>query len=251
MNDDNDERPRDLDLDAHRFVEKDEREEESVLVHVAGGTFISLTHSSATGASRKQRARQQLWRATRIFALLLAFIYIVQVTYCSSAGSSTACSWDLFPLVFPTLFSVGWFSIAAWFCVLFVLVAQRTSIWDCFVKYGYQYHMFDYKEETIVQRTTWTANQIAHEIRRSVGNNIARLADRTRWAFRFFQFVLMRFRLVLVTLLFCMGMILIGATVTFVALSSRVVIGIAIRFWLQFRFAVKPTIWLGCTILHF
>jgi hypothetical protein len=270
MNDDDGDRPRDLDLDAHRFVEKNEKEEEEeiVLVHKAGGTVVSLTHSTTTGTSGKQRARQQYLRRTRIFTFLLSFIYIVEITYCPSTGGSTAASCDRFPFALLTFLSCGWISPAEWFCFLIVLFKKRSSIWNSFVKYGYQYHIFDYKivqrttrianqiasiwntfvkhifDYKIVQQTTRIVNQIAKKIRRSVGTHTSRLVRKTLRAFRYFLFVL-------INLLLFMGLLLLGATVTFVVLSVQAVLEIAIRVLLRFQFAIKPTVWLVCTILHF
>jgi hypothetical protein len=140
-------------------------------VRMDGNTrmIISLTHSTSTNdADRKERARQQAWRGIRTFGLFLALIYMLEEEFCSGIGSSTARSCDRFPFALLTFFSCWGDSLAEWFCVLFVLVtlrtllvtvkvayvcyraeqiAQRTSMWDYFVKYGYRHHVFDYKKK--------------------------------------------------------------------------------------------------------
>jgi hypothetical protein len=292
MNDETDEngtRPRDF--DAHRFVKSNENENENELglVRMVGGTlkFVSLTHytTNATCTSTEQRALQLMWRGTRIFGLLLAFMYIVEVTYCSSARSSTSTtrSCDRFPFALITFCSCLGVSLTECYCILFVLVTLRTlvvtakdgylyyreeqmaertiSTWDYFVKYWYQQHVFDYKEETIVQRATRIANKIAQEIWRSAQKPIFLLMLRALQAFRvfesvlrFFRSVLWFFRFVLNTLFFFMSVILVGVTVAttvFLVFSVRIVLGITILAMLQFQIAIEPTVWLVCKILHF
>jgi hypothetical protein len=226
----NDENGMPQDLDVHLSVETNEKGEETILVRMDGGVGmdITLTHSTPSDRSRKA------WRGIRTFGLFLALIYMLEEEYCSGTGSSTARSCDRFPFTLLIFFSCLGDSLAEWFCVLFLLVtlrtllvtakveyihyraeqkAQRTSFWDNFVKYGYQHHVFDNNEETIVHRTTRIANQITQEIWRSARKNTFVLVLRTLPFLAVFRFVLVLLFCMLGTLLGFMGIILFGVLV--------------------------------------
>lgn len=268
MNDENGMRPRDLEV--HFVLMKNEKD--IALVRMADGT-VTVTpltpDSSTTVTTSKQRARQQIWRWSRIVGLLLAFIYIMEVKYCSGAGSSTDQRCDRFPFALLTIFSCLEISLAEWFCVLCVLVtlrtvlatakaeylcyrvdqiAQRTIGWDYLVKYGYRH-----------QRTTRVANLIAQEIRRSVREDTFVLVRRALIVFFIFQFVLQLFLHVfqfVLQLFLCElcagyhGYDLARLAFTFVVISSRVVLEMAVRVMGQYQFALEPNFWLVYRILH-
>jgi membrane-anchored protein YejM (alkaline phosphatase superfamily) len=126
-------------------------------------------------------------------------------------------------------------------------IVQRNSGWDYFVKYGHRHRLFDKnkKEETIVQRTTRIAKQIAQKIRRSVRVNTFLLVKRT----------LVVFRAVLMVLFLITHMILFVVIPLFLGTAIRGMLGvvllITIRLVLQFQFFLKPTVWLVYKILHF
>jgi hypothetical protein len=79
--DENDTRPRDL--DAHRFVEKNEND---------GDSGSENDSDSENGSEEEeeiilvlislQRAEKQAWRGSVIFGLLLVFNYVLEVTLC-------------------------------------------------------------------------------------------------------------------------------------------------------------------------
>jgi hypothetical protein len=293
MNDENGMRPWDLGVDIS--IEKNNKGEDIVVVRTMHGVtrmVISFTRSTSSDAST--------WRGIRTFGVFLALIYMLEEEYCSDVGSSTARSCDRFPFALLTFFSCLGDSLVEWFCVLFALVtlrtflvmakveylcyraeqiAHRTSMWDYFVKYGYRHHLFDKskQEETIVQRTTRIANQIAQEIWRSVRENTFVLVERVLPFFWVFRFVLRLTFCVLGTLLAFTGMImfwaiavflayllgvLYGAILVFVGISDwvlnaairgmlGVVLLITLRGLLQFQFFINLTISLVHKILHF
>jgi hypothetical protein len=268
-------------LNVEFSFEENEKGEDILLVQMDGGPDIHITFTQSTPDDKRRKA----WRGIRTIGLFLATIYMLEEEYCSSTGTSTVRSCDRFPFALLTLFSCFGDSLAEWFCILFVLVtlrtllvtakveylcyreeqiAQRLSVWDYFVKYGYQRHEFDKnkKEETIGQRTIRIAKHIAQEIWRSVIENTFMLVTRILPFLTVFRFLLRFLFCMLATLLVFMGMILFGAIVAFGAFlvgvlgtaiqgMLGVVLLIAIRVVLQFQFFIKPTISLVFKILHF
>jgi hypothetical protein len=280
MNDENGMRPWDLGVDIS--IEKNNKGEDIVVVRTMHGVtrmVISFTRSTSSDAST--------WRGIRTFGVFLALTYMLEEEYCSDVGSSTARSCDRFPFALITFFSLFGDSLVEWFCILFALVAlrtllvtakveylcyraeqiaQHTSMWDYFVKYGYRHHLFDNKKERIVQRITRIANQIAQEIWRSVQENAFVLVERALPFFWVLKFVLRLTFCVLGTLLACTGVILLWAIGVFVAYLLGVLVGvlvaairgmlgvvllITLRGLLQFQFFIKLSISLVYKILHF
>jgi hypothetical protein len=244
MNDDNG------DLDA----KKDEKEE----------VILVIRADAVSGMAVNERGQQQVWRGIRAFGLFLGFIYILELAYCSGAGSRC----DRFPFALLTFFSCLGVSLAEWFCVLFLLVMlrtilvtakveyecyreeqiiQRNSGWDYYVKYGHRHHLFDKnkKEETIVQRTTRIAKQIAKQIWRWVRNDTFLLVLRVDSTYRSVKIMLW-----VITYT-----ILVGVIPLFLGIAIRgmlrVVLLITLQLMRQFRSFVGLTLSLLYKILHF
>jgi hypothetical protein len=229
---------------------------------------LVIRADAVSGMAVNERAQQQVWRGIRAFGLFLAFIHILELTCCSGAGRSTAGRCDQFPFALLTFFSCLGDSLAEWFCILFLLITlrtllvtakveykcyrkeqiiQRNSGWDYYVKYGHRHHLFDKnkKEETVVQRTTRIAKQIAKQIWRWVRNDTFLLVLRAHSIYRTVRIVL----------LVITHTIMVGVIPLFLGTAIRgmlrVVLLITLQLMRQFRSFVRLTISLMNKILHF